>query len=311
MAERQSHRNALIGSALLHGVLLLFLLLATLPCASWESFVQRLGLPTWLNPVQCSKPMALPGVAIEATLVGPTAAPKASSHKSRPKHKSTPPPAPPPKTKEPTRKVPVPTLPPPPQHPDVTDQQKAVALAQQAQKAKQLQQQREKQRQSELEAEQAHTDKLLQQLAAIKQKRKALEHKSDLEQQRLQQLADLKKADKTPVAPADVPVAEAAASGQNASDNGLAAQYGAALTNIITHNWLRPDNIPKGVVCPIEIVQIPGGQVISVKVLPTCPFDESGRHSVKNAVLRAQPLPYKGYESVFRRSITLNFKVEK
>lgn len=89
------------------------------------------------------------------------------------------------------------------------------------------------------------------------------------------------------------------------------AEYAGALTQTITQNWLRPDNIPAGSVCPIRITQIPGGQVIDVQVLPTCPFDEPGRRSVKNAVLRAQPLPYKGYRSVFQRIVTLNFVVQE
>lgn len=310
MAERSGNGFALIGSAALHGLVLLFLLLATLPCGSWERTVDRLGLPVAFNPVQCNKPVALPGVAIEATLVGPTAAPKARTHAtSKPRHGAPPPASAPNKSKAPTHKVPVPTLPPPPQHPDVKDQQKVVALAKQAEQAKQAQQARERQRQSELDAERKHTDELLEQLAALKKQRQAIEHKSDLQQQRMQQLADLKKQSGT--AAADTPDAAQARSGQSGVDTGLANQYGAALTNIITQNWLRPDNIPKGVVCPIQIVQIPGGQVIDVKVLPSCPFDEPGRESVKNAVLRAQPLPYKGFESVFKRIITLNFTVDK
>jgi colicin import membrane protein len=32
-----------------------------------------------------------------------------------------------------------------------------------------------------------------------------------------------------------------------------------------------------------------------------------GRRSIENAVLRTKTLPYKGFESVFRRDITLTF----
>ena len=85
--------------------------------------------------------------------------------------------------------------------------------------------------------------------------------------------------------------------------------YIAALQNSITQNWLRPDNIPEGGVCPVEIVQIPGGQVISAKVLPSCPFSDVASHSVEAAVRNSSPLTYKGFEKEFQRDIIFNFTV--
>ncbi|HET6633193.1 MAG TPA: TonB C-terminal domain-containing protein [Rhodanobacteraceae bacterium] len=296
MAERPGQRSALLWAALLHVGVFAFLLLATLPCTSWESLAQALHLPAALNPVQCSRPLATPGPVIEATLVGPAAAPKA-----KPRKPATPPPPVAPTKVEPP-KVPVKTLPPPAVHPDIKAQQKVAELAREALKAQQAQEAREKQHQAELEAQQRKADKLLKQLEAIRQQREAA-------QKAAQEAANAKTEKPAPAAP--VREAEQPRSGQGGADSALAAQYAAALTNTITRNWLRPDNIPKGVTCPLRIVQIPGGQVISVTVLPSCPFDEPGRRSVENAVRRAQPLPYNGYESVFQRSIILNFKVEE
>ena len=37
-------------------------------------------------------------------------------------------------------------------------------------------------------------------------------------------------------------------------------------------------------------------------------MDAAGQDSVERAVLKAQPLPYRGYESVFARTLTLNFE---
>ncbi len=59
--------------------------------------------------------------------------------------------------------------------------------------------------------------------------------------------------------------------------------------------------------CVVHIVQLPGGNVMSAKVAGNCPYDDAGKRSVENAVLRAQPLPYKGFESVFRREIDFTF----
>ena len=66
--------------------------------------------------------------------------------------------------------------------------------------------------------------------------------------------------------------------------------------------------MPLGQRCRLTIRQIPGGQVIDVQVQPSCPYDELGRRSVEAAVLKAQPLPYAGFESVFNRTLNLNFE---
>ena len=311
MMRHDANRRAVLWSAALHGGLVAFLALATLPCASWEAFFSAIGMPAALSPVKCSKPIVLAGEIIEATLVGKVGAPPPESGKaSRPE----PPPPPPQKAVTPPTPQPPPvkTLPPPPKRPDVKDQERVVAAAAaKAEQARHEQEQRERDRQSELEAEQRKADELMKQLEEIQKQREAADRKTRLEQQRLQQLADLKKpAPEKPVS-ADVPPASEARSGMAGQDSDLAAEYGAALTSLIQQNWFRPDNIPVGTVCPIQIVQIAGGRVISARVLPSCPFDESARASVENAVLRAQPLPYKGYESVFQRTITFNFKVEQ
>jgi colicin import membrane protein len=45
-------------------------------------------------------------------------------------------------------------------------------------------------------------------------------------------------------------------------------------------------------------------------VSPSCPYDALGKRSVEAAVLKAQPLPYAGFESVFSRELKLNFQAE-
>src|SRR3546814_17766972 len=81
------------------------------------------------------------------------------------------------------------------------------------------------------------------------------------------------------------------------------ASYKAALQQAILSQWTRPDNVPLGQVCVIRITQLPGGDVMSAKVDPSCPYDELGRRSVEAAVLKAKPLPSAGFESVFQRNL--------
>ena len=96
--------------------------------------------------------------------------------------------------------------------------------------------------------------------------------------------------------------------GQGGTSEDLTAKYAAAIQEAVLGQWIRPDTVPLGQRCRVSIRQIPGGEVIDVEVQPGCPFDEAGRRSLEAAVLRAKPLPYRGFESVFQRNLTLNFE---
>ena len=291
MEESSATPRAVMLSALLHLCIIGFLALAMLNCASWQGVTDFLHLP---NPVACERPIQL---------VGPVGAPP-------PRHSKRAQPAnPPPDQRElPKPEVPKPApvkvLPPPPEHPDIKDQEKIADIAQQQADQQKAQEEKEKQRMAELSREQ-EADRILKELAKVKAQSAATQKQIKLAQQKAQQLADLKDTPDNPDANDSVPPAKQAMTGQNGKDNGA---YIAALTNAVTQNWLRPDNIPDGVECPVEIIQIPGGQVIDVKVLPSCPFDDLGKHSVDAAIRRASPLPYQGFEDQFRRDIIFNFK---
>lgn len=98
--------------------------------------------------------------------------------------------------------------------------------------------------------------------------------------------------------------------GNQGADAGLSARYAAAIQEAILQNWTRPENVPLGQRCRIIITQVRGGTVVKAEVAPSCPFDELGRRSVEAAVLKAQPLPYAGFESVFNRTLNLNFEAQ-
>ena len=313
MAEAKGNARAVVLSALLHLAILGFLLMATLSCATWERSFAWLGMPPWLNPVQCTRTPVLAGPVIEAELVGIAAAPRAAPHLKQPKIK-LPAVPPPPAAQIPNPaglKLPVHTLPPPPPKPDVRNQQRAVDLAQQkAEQVQRTQVERQQQHMSEVDA--ARNDKvqkLLAEMDMLRRQRENLDQRARLAAQKNAQIKDLK----APPAVATSNLASAAkpVTGMGGNQQNLAAQYQAALVQAIQSNWLRPDNIPKHVVCPIRIMQIPGGKVISATILPGCPYDEIGRRSVEAAVLRASPLPYQGFESVFSTELTINFSVNQ
>lgn len=250
-----------------------------------------------------TRPLSLPGPIIEAELVGISAAPKAAAPRpSRPVPAKPATPAPePPKPPEPK-----PAPPSQVQNQDRIEREKVAEMAQQkAEDAKRAQDERHRQEQVLLDQQQREERERAKQLAQIRAEREAADKKLKLEKQKLEQLKDLAKAKQVPVQP--VPEAEQAKSGTNGNDDSLQAQYFAAIQNAVTDNWLRPDSAQPGLRCMLRIVQIPGGDVIGVQLLNPCNADPMTRASIEQAVKRAAPLPYKGYEKAFQRQIDFNF----
>lgn len=312
MDESKATPKAVVLSAILHIGIVGFLFLAVLPCSSYENVFNALHLPAWMNPITCAKPLELQGPIIEATLIGRTGSPPPKAVKTKPVPNSTPPPPTiPPPTPPPPVKPEVSQLPPPPKHVDVKEQERVVEdAAKKAEDAKQLQEEKEIQRQSELDAQAAKKkaeekkkiDALFAKMDAASNQTKQLDNKA---KQARQQLEDLKNAkdDGQP----DLPPADQRQTGNNSPNSNLADEYMAAIQNAVTPNWLRPDNMP-ALPCQVHIVQSPGGDVMSATVDSSCPYDDAGRRSVENAVLRTKTLPYKGFESVFQRNLTFTFR---
>ncbi len=271
-----------------------------------------------------SKPVVMPGPVIEATLIGPTAAPKRpnAAPPSAPKPQPAPtPPKPEPQPPQPEVQKPQPQPEPPkpePQKPtevvkqDRVDQEKIAALAEQkAQEQKKEQEEKVRQHQVELQEEKARQlrEEQQKQLADIKKQREAAEKKLNLEKQRLAQIEDRNAREAAPAQPQAEQEAPQAQTGANGVDNDLAARYAAAIQASVTNNWNRPDSASAGLHCRINVTQIPGGDVISVSIGSPCNADDVTRNSLEQAVKRA-PLPYQGYEKVFQRNITFNFRYD-
>lgn len=193
--------------------------------------------------------------------------------------------------------------------PDTVDQQEARRdaisdeVAQREQEARQRQEQvdlTERQRQEEAQRKARDAElKDIQRAIAIAQR------EAKLSEDKLRQLADARARTASEAAAASPPP------GQNGQSRNLQGAYALALQQAIRGNWTRPDNVSPSQVCKIVIRQIPGGQVVDAQVDPSCPYDEVQRRSVEAAVLKAQPLPYQGFESVFQRTLILNFRAEE
>ena len=276
-------------------------------------------------------PASLKGPAIEAELIDPNALSAATRRAlaSRPDQPAPPEPAPPqPEEAAPPEQPqpePIPEdSPEPPQpvaqervpEPDTREQEAASAQAvspkppvDREQEARRRQEQidlteRERQEEAERTRRLSAMEKMRQQqLADIRKQREQLRREQSLAEQKLKQLENARAASAAQATGAASPPP-----GNEGVSDDLRAQYYGAIADAIRRNWTRPDNIPGNVFCDIRIRQVPGGEVIDVEVLPSCPYDELGRRSVEAAVLKAQPLPYAGFESVFQRQLTIGFK---
>ena len=231
------------------------------------------------------------------------------------------PPPPAPEEKPPPEPLPEET-PPPPQplaqerlpEPDAVDQVEVRKDAvspdtrprEQEAKQRQAQVDLDEQERQEQEQQQQKQREILARLEQVRAERAKAKRAADQAAQRLQQIADYEARQAS-----DAAASEASPPpGNPNADNALRGRYAAALIQAIRSNWSRPDNVPQTVRCVINITQLPGGKVINVQVSPSCPYDALGKRSVEAAVLKAQPLPYAGFESVFSRELKLNFQAE-
>ncbi|GAB1594454.1 protein TolA [Lysobacter claricitrinus] len=197
--------------------------------------------------------------------------------------------------------------------PDEVEQQ-AVVDTPTPQKATETKVQDEKHRQDQADlttpvdaqqqAQQRQQDQKEAQLAEIRRRRAAASREAMAAEQRLAQLTAPRAASASQLAAE----ADAQAAGSGPADDGLLGRYASALQEAIRAKWVRPDNIPPNAMCRLVIRQLPGGEVIDAQVTSPCVYDEAGRRSIEAAVLKAQPLPYAGFEKVFKRELTLNFR---
>ncbi len=86
--------------------------------------------------------------------------------------------------------------------------------------------------------------------------------------------------------------------------------YTAAIQAAVTRAWTRPVGTPPGLQCQIKVNQIPGGGVIDVSIGTPCNASAVVRNSIINAVKKADPLPFKGFEDVFERRLNFIFQYQ-
>ncbi len=89
----------------------------------------------------------------------------------------------------------------------------------------------------------------------------------------------------------------------------LRAEYIEHLRASVERNWIRPVNANRGLKCTIRVSQIPGGEVVRVRIVKSSgniAFDRS----VETAVWNASPLPQPKDSVLFDREIIFEFDPE-
>jgi len=262
-------------------------------------------------------PLSVAGGTIEAVLTDTLSMPPPAPVQARP---SAPAPRPQPRPEprpqdavQPPQPTPQAQIP----KPDVVDQERVVReAAQQAENARREQEERRRQEQVQLEEKQQREEaerrqRLAQQqaerekqLADIRRQREEAEKRRKLEEEKLKQLADLRQQAASEAAPVSTaPPSDRL--GNQGTDDGLLGRYQLAIQQQVDRNWLRPDSLRPGLRCYVGVTQMVGGQVSGLD-FARCPADELTRRSIEAALMR-EALPYRGYESVFQRKLSIPF----
>ena len=256
-----------------------------------------------LNWTRSNVAEAAHGEVIEADLVDPSALSAAMRSALQREPVQPPPPVEQPVVEPEPQPLPEPIVepepPPPVPEPAPVEQERVQRDAPSPDVAKVPKEQDEKRKQPEQVDLDAQKQKAL---AEIRRQRELAAKERTQAEMRAQQLADARASQTDAASPASPP------RGNPNSRSSNQAAYIVALQDAILRQWTRPESVKLDDVCQVLIRQIPGGEVVSVEIAPSCPYDALGRRSVEAAILKASPLPYAGFEDAFIRDPVLKFR---
>jgi colicin import membrane protein len=149
-----------------------------------------------------------------------------------------------------------------------------------------------REREAEAKRESIREEQDRQRLADIEQQRQD----NRLEEERLQRVAQEE------IYAADAAEIEA----QNSSE---AQVYQAQIIQKVRRNWFRPATAPDDLECVVAVRQVPGGGVVSARVIE-CNGDDFVKRSVEAAVRRASPLPQPSNPLLFLRTFQITFTID-
>jgi len=247
----------------------------------------------WLVFRQSQPPK--PTLAIEATVVESRAVPGAARQPPQP-----PPPAPAPQP--PAQPQVEPVGPPEPTPEELARREQA--LKEQKEQAEHEAQKAAEEKQAE-EQRKAEEARLAQDRADAERKaREEAEAKKRAEEKVKRQADERDRAERQAELRRNLEEEERATA---ARTSGALASWESQITARIQRAWLRPPSARQGTECVLYVTQVPGGEVMSVRI-GTCNGDQAVRASIEAAVYRASPLPPPPDPTLFERSLVITFK---
>lgn len=151
--------------------------------------------------------------------------------------------------------------------------------------------------------ERKKTQERKKKLEDIRKKRIAAEKRAKQEEQNLIDLAN--KTKETEKTQPQQNVGNTRGKSDADKKQRLMIQYQLAVISKV--HWSKPVSANK-ILCRVKVRQIPGGGVIDATISTPCNANTIVKNSIITAIKKADPLPYKGFESVFSRIATFTFE---
>jgi len=92
-----------------------------------------------------------------------------------------------------------------------------------------------------------------------------------------------------------------------ARNSGAMSSWAAQIQARIQRAWIRPPSARSGLDCTLYVTQVPGGEIVNVK-LGSCNGDDAVKQSILDAAYRASPLPPPPDAALFERNLELYFR---
>jgi colicin import membrane protein len=89
--------------------------------------------------------------------------------------------------------------------------------------------------------------------------------------------------------------------------SGAMSSWVAQITARIQRAWIRPPSARPGLECTLYLTQVPGGEIVNVR-LGACNGDDAVKQSILDAAYRASPLPAPSDPSLFERNLEVTFR---
>ena len=216
----------------------------------------------------------------------------------RPEPVPTPKPAPKPELKPEPKPVP-----PPPPKVEAKQPKPDIALKEKLEKERKMKEQREleKKKQTDLEKRKQEEAKKLK--AEQLEARKKEEEKRKLEKERLTQDAEAKR-----LAQEKADIAAKLAKEQAAAQQRLNDKYISLIQNHVKRQIVEPPNLQGNPQVEFDVVLIPGGEVLSVKLRRSSGVPAYDA-AVERAILKASPLPLPPDPALFQQFRDLHLKI--